>query len=77
MNIQFMLYSKYSILVLGVCVLEVIYLGKVVKVYFVIVQDVLIVILGVKVCDKLGLVKCIYIIENCIKIKDIIVQIVD
>lgn len=70
-NIQLMSYSKHSIPVLGACVLEVTHLGKAAKVYFVIV------ILGVKACDKLGLVKRTYTIENCTKIKDTTAQIVD
>lgn len=76
-NIQLMSYSKHSIPVLGACVLEVTHLGKAAKVYFVIVQDASTAILGVKACDKLGLVKRTYTIENCTKIKDTTAQIVD
>lgn len=70
-----MSYSKHSIP--GACVLEVTHLGKAAKVYFVIVQDASTAILGVKACDKLGLVKRTYTIENCTKIKDTTAQIVD
>lgn len=72
-----MSYSKHSIPVLGACVLEVTHLGNAAKVYFVIVQDASTAILGIKACDKLGLVKRTYTIENYTKIKDTTAQIVD
>ncbi|XP_062611128.1 uncharacterized protein K02A2.6-like [Saccostrea cucullata] len=72
-----MLYSKQCIPVLGACVLEVSHQGKAAKVYFVIVQDASTAILGVKACDKLGLVKRTYTIKNCTKITDTTAQIVD
>jgi hypothetical protein len=72
-----MSYSKRSILVLGACVLEVLHRDRAAKVYFVIVKDASTAILGVKACDKLGLVKRTYTIENCAKVTDSTSEMVD
>ena len=63
-------YSKHDIPVLGACVLDVEHHGKTAKVFFVVVKDATTAILGVKACDRLGLVKRVYTISEGVKDPD-------
>ena len=63
-------YSKHGIPVLGACVLDVERHGKTAKVFFVVVKDATTAILGVKACDRLGLVKRVYTISEGVKDPD-------
>ena len=57
-------YSNHTIPILGSCLLTVRYRGQAAKVYFVIVKDAPTAILGLRACDKLGLVKRVYTVES-------------